>query len=560
MKKTKIFSLIMAGALVSSVMAGCGSTQTSSTGTNTTTATDKSPITITMYSADASALTSKFTDPVAKEITKETGVTLKIEYPVAGNDRVPLMIAGGEYPDIIYAKADTSKLISSGAFLSLDKYIASSPNIKKVYGAYLNRLKYSTSDPHIYTLGAYAVQPQGTPLWTDSGTFELQHAVLKDQSYPKLKTLDDYEAAIKAYMKKYPTINGQKTIGLSLSATDWRWMITLGNPSDDALGNFNNGEWNINQTTGKATYKFTVDAYKQYYKWLNKMNSEGLVDPDSFTQKFDQYQAKIASGRVLALSDANWDYQTSVTSLTKAGMEDRTYLSLPITIDSKTKTTDLADMGYNIADGIGISKSCKDPKRVMQFLDWMGTDKAQVLLHWGIEGTNYKIVNGKRVVPASEQAKKNSDQNYSADTGVGKYAYPFPEYGDGVKDSSGQYYTANSPQTIIDGYNSAMKTTLKAYGVKRNGELFPQTSEFKQLKYPAAWTITIPQDSDVATILTAADNESQKMLPAVVAASPADFDKVWAQYQADLKNLNIDKANQGFTKLLSDKLKLWNSK
>lgn len=561
MGKKKIFSLLVCVSLITALMAGCSSSSSSSSDGEQydSSKMDKSPITITMYSADANAQSSQFTDAVAKEITKETGVTLKIEYPVAGNDRVPLMIASGEYPDLIYGKADTSKLISAGALLPLDKYINSSPNIKKLYGSYLSRLKYSTSDPQIYTLGAYAVQPQGTELWTDNGTFELQNAVLKDQGYPKLKTLDDYEAAIKAYMKKYPTINGQKTIGLSLCATDWRWMITLGNPSDDALGEYNNGEWNINQSTGKATYKFMMPQYKAYYQWLNKMYSEGLVDPDSFTQKFDQYQAKIASGRVLALSDANYDYSTPQTSLTESGMQDRTYISLPVTINSQTKSADMADMGYNVADGIGISKSCKNPKRVMEFLNWMASDKAQVLLHWGIEGINYKIVNGKRVVPAEEQTKKNTDQNYSAETGVGKYCYPFPSYGDGVKDSTGQYYTTNSPQTIIDSYNSAQKETLKAYGVTRNGQLFPSTSEFKTLKYPAAWTITIPQDSDVTTILTAADNESQKMLPAVVTANPSDFNKVWEQYQTNLKNLNIEKANEEFTKLLADKVKLWNT-
>jgi putative aldouronate transport system substrate-binding protein len=47
-------------------------------------------------------------------------------------------------------------------------------------------------------------------MWTPGGQLGIQHAVLKDQGYPKIKTLDQYENAIAAYMKKYPTINGQK--------------------------------------------------------------------------------------------------------------------------------------------------------------------------------------------------------------------------------------------------------------------------------------------------------------------------------------------------------------
>ena len=46
--------------------------------------------------------------------------------------------------------------------------------------------------------------------------------VVKELSYPRLVIVDDYENAIRTYIDKHPTIDGQPTIGLSLLAEYWR--------------------------------------------------------------------------------------------------------------------------------------------------------------------------------------------------------------------------------------------------------------------------------------------------------------------------------------------------
>lgn len=554
MKKVKIFSLLISLTLVVSLFSGC--TPKKVTPAPATAVEDKSPITITFYNADGNAKSSTFSDAVAKEITKETGVTLKIDYPVAGNTttRIPLMIASGQYPDIIYAKGDTPKMVEAGALIPLDKMIATAPNIKSVYGKYLSRLKFSLDDPQIYTLGAYGVD---SALWNPGGLLAIQHAVLKDQAYPKIQTMKEYEDAIAAYMKKYPTINGQKTIGLSLLADDWKWLISVGNPASSALGSPDNGEWAIDNNTNVATYKFMQPDMKEYFRVLNDMNAKGLLDPESFTQKTDAYLAKLSTGRVLAIADATWDYQTAITSLVKAGTPERSWATLPIELNSTYKNASMTNQGYGGSTGVGITTSCKNPTRVMAFLEWLASDKAQILNNWGIEGTDYTIVDGKRVVSAADQTMKNTDPDYSVKTGVGLYSYPFTQRGDGVKDPSGQNYTTASTDTIVKNYNAAEKETLTGYGVKMWKDLYPQSSEFKEPAYGAAWLTNIPSDSQLNITLTKGDAESQKRLPEAILATPANFDKVWDTYQANLKKIGMVKAGEDFTKLLQDKVKLW---
>lgn len=53
---------------------------------------------------------------------------------------------------------------------------------------------------------------------------------------------------------------------------------------------------------------------------MNHMNDIGLLDLESFVQKYDQYLAKIASGRVLGLIDQRYQFKNSEDELKAKGM------------------------------------------------------------------------------------------------------------------------------------------------------------------------------------------------------------------------------------------------
>ncbi|WP_139905785.1 ABC transporter substrate-binding protein [Clostridium thermarum] len=565
MKKRKILSFLLSVAMISALAAGCKSKEETKQPDAETPKQeepakqemDKTPVTLTFFNADLN-FDVDFTDDIAKKITELTGVTLKITHPVGGDtNAIPLMIASGEYPDLIYAKGDTSKLVDADAIMDLRPWIEEKgENLKKLYGDYLERLSYSPDNNAIYTVGTNGVS---TATWNPSGTFQLQHAVLKELGYPEIKNIYDLENAIREYKKKYPTIDGQETIGLSLMASDWRWYITLANPAGFALGIPDDGQWAIDDEKQEAKYKFTVEGMKEYYKWLNKMNAEGLLDPESFTHKYDAYIAKLSSGRVLGLADANWDYQDAVKSLVSAGKPERTWAPLAVVVDeTKYKDPSLKNYGYSGGWGIAVAKNSPNAERALQFLDWMASDEAQVLLNWGIEGVHYKVENGKRVVLPEIQKQKNTDKDFSKKTGVGLYTYPFPMRGDGAKDSTGNYYTANSEEIYIANYNEAEKETLKAYGKRIWSDFFPQPEELGVSKHGQAWQFNIPSDSDLAIIQKKADDYMQNALAQLVLGKPENFDAAWDKIQQDLKNMDIEKANADMTELTKERIEFWN--
>lgn len=559
MKKRKLLSLVMAITLTVTCFVGCGKkSEEASSDTPILDGMDKTPITLTFFNCDLNE-DWDFTDEVAKKITELTGVTLEITHPVAGDTQaIPLMIASGEYPDLIYAKGDTGKLIDAGAIIKLDDMIEEKgENLKALYGDQLDRLKASADDPSIYTVGTYGVSAE---VYEPGGTLQIQHDVLKELGYPEINTIYDYEEAIKSYIEANPTTeDGQERIGLSLMASDWRWLITTGNIASAALGIPDDGQFKVDDETGETTYKFTLPEIKEYFQWLNHMNDIGLLDPESFTQKEDTYKAKISSGRVVGLSDAAWDYSDAEKTLLSEGKAGSTYARLPVTVSEEYKDQSLKNYGFGGGWGIAISESCENKERAFEFLDWMASDEAQVLLNWGIEGEHYTVnEDGKRELLPEVQEQKNTDPDFSKKTGIGAYVYPFPQRGVGAVDSTGNSYTTTTIENVIANYNDAQKETLAGYGIDDFTEMFPSSEELGISKHGQVWQYTIPSDSDISIIQQKCDDYIQQAVTQAILGKPEDFDKAWDEIQATLKSYGVDSLNEQMTNLTKERLELWN--
>jgi len=157
---------------------------------------------------------------------------------------------------------------------------------------------------------------------------------------------------------------------------------------------------------------------------------------------------------VLAITDSLWHYAYGAhVALKQAGMLDKTYAGLPVTLREDQKAPTLQYQGLQVGWGIAISSSCKDPVRAIKFLDYICSDEGAVLYRWGIEGENYELdENGIRYRPQEEIDKSKSDPDYSKKTGIGNYQ-GFPIWGDGAEDENGNPYTPTTRASIIEQYN-----------------------------------------------------------------------------------------------------------
>lgn len=564
--KRKVVSLMLVSAMVAGMLAGCGSDSGSSKGGSSTetgsaaeasssgeTADDKSPITFEYFNADGK--NGNWDNPVAKAITEATGVTLDVSYPVASQgdakEDIALMIANDEYPDMIYAKGSATDLYQAGALIDMTDLIEKyGPNIKKMYGAEMEKLKWSQDDPGIYQL-SYAGVNQKT--LTTGGSCQIQWAALKENDYKYPKTLDEYEKMIKSYLAAHPkTEDGLDMIGITMSASDWHWMITLGNPAGlIADASPDNGQWIIDDEYN-VHYKHVTDEEKEYFKWLCRMYNEGILDPNFATQTDDDYIAKVASGRVVAITDAEWHYSQCEATLVADGKVDQTYVGLPVTLREDQVEKALLYQGTTVGWGIGITKSCEDPVRAIKFLDYLCSDEGQILYHWGIEGENYFLDDdGQPYRTDEEVAKAQSDPDYAKNTGIDNYT-GFPIYGTGSYSEDGFPYTPTTKESVVANYNTAEKEGCEAMGFEMLTDMFAQPEEFDLLPYSALWAYQQPQElAEKQTIL---DEIAWPGLVKCVTGTEDEFDGNWESMVQELTDNGLADAEEAMTEFLATKL------
>ncbi|MDK2903161.1 MAG: putative aldouronate transport system substrate-binding protein, partial [Clostridiales bacterium] len=124
------------------------------------------PVTFEVFIRDPGQAPAK-DNPVIKKITELTGVTIDFEFLVGDlAQKQGVMIAGGDYPDAIFA--ESQKFIDAGAYIPLEDKLPNYPNLNDLYSPVK---KYMTAkDGHIYVLELYMQSaPQNPPPIFDNG-------------------------------------------------------------------------------------------------------------------------------------------------------------------------------------------------------------------------------------------------------------------------------------------------------------------------------------------------------------------------------------------------------
>jgi len=529
------------------------STETNNTDTKVDEPAKIDPITISVFIGAQGPIPNE-DNKIYKKIKEELGVTLKEEYLVGDiEQKLGVMIAGGDYPDLITANP---KLVSAGAMLPLEDLIEqNAPRLKEHYAKVWEQMK-DPGDGHIYWLPNYGVyQGDFVTTWYSGPAFWIQKAVLKEFGYPKLKTLDEYFDLLEQYKAKYPQIDGQPTIGFTTLAYDWRKWPLLNAP-EHLTGHPNDGNVVVDPATNVARAFFATDIDKPYYKKLNDMNAKGMIDKEAFAQNYDQYQAKISSGRVLGMFDQHWNFNNAETALTDAGKIERTYLGIPLTYDGTVTDYYLDRPALNLNNGFGITKGAKDPVAILKFLDTMLDEKWSKVLQWGIEGEDY-IVNPDGKFARTQEMR---DIQTNADWKASNRAQELLEY---LPKIQGQYSDGNAtdagsqPDEFFAGQTDFDKEVYAAYGAKLPSDLFSAPPE-NRVSYPA-WSIDLIEGSPAKIASTKMEELALKHLPKVIMSKPESFESAWDDYVKAMSKVDVKAYEDRINEQLKWRADTWTS-
>lgn len=558
-RRSNRIAAFMVATMMSLTLAGCGGNAgTTTTGTTSSAGSSESSAKVSAAPAEKEKVTLKIfasavatditpgvqSDPVSKEIENKTGVIMDIN-SADGTDystKLAALIASSDLPDIFFIPGtgeqsivmnsnsayDCTELIKTNGkdMLALPIVNASIEYSKKYLGngklLFLNLMNGGQGAPTYPT-----VAPQ------------LRWDLYKQMGYPKCDTWDELLNVLADMQKKFPTAsNGKKTYGMSFF-TDWGdWGILYGQMmlgyepivgSGMALDLNDYSKLMPNLTDKNSTYW-------QMAKIYNKAKQMGILDPDSVTQKYDQYIAKAKSGQSLFII-SGWDRDVY------PGKPEEGFMGVPIINDGKFVAAAESTMGER---RYCISAKSKYPDRAIDLFNYICTvDGAKTIIN-GVKGQSWDSVNGvdtyKPEVEAAFLTNKSNDLAWKKQTGINIYGL-FCGLAGTYKDDAGVYMDIrNSEEFQAKQASSSPKLQdfMKHYNVKTPGEPW---FKVKNWVYNAVYGGALPVLPDDLKMINDKINnyKNTNVYKVILAKDDAEFSKMQDSFIKDLLDMGAQK-------------------
>lgn len=535
MKRRKLISVLLAATMMAAMFAGCGSDAASTDAKENADGADSTEAGgVKEFTAFFAVPGSEINDDneIQQIIADKTGVKVKETWLTGqtAEEAVGMMITGGELPDFICGGSGQSQLYDADVLVALDDYLDDYPNIKNFFTQQQwDQLRQD--DGHIYWIPQFSnIKGEEKVCTHNDEAFWIQARVLKWADYPEIRTMDQYFDLIERYNEANPTMeDGTENIPYTILCDDWRYFC-LENAPQFLDGYPNDGSCIVDPETLTVIDYNTTDTAVKYFQKLNEEYQKGIVDPESFTQTYDEYIAKLSTGRVLGMIDQWWDFAyTAGDAIKQAGLDAQgcDYIPLPITIDESVKNQWHCSGGVlNVSDGLAITTSCEDVEAALQFVDDLFSQDIHNLRFWGVEGVDYNVDDNGEFYRTEEQRTRAVDTAYKA-SHTCTYSY-FPQYS-GTSDDG---INANKPDgqanEFFDGLNDDVKEAFSAYGAETYVDMIG-TNEAPGAWYPMwSYSNSFTTDTEGGMAWNKIGEIKHEYLPQVVMAK--DFDAAWAEY------------------------------
>lgn len=539
MKKRKIVSLLLTATMLMSFATGCGDKSTEGKGNGNGTEAQEG---VKEFTAFFAVPGSEINDDneIQQMIAEKTGVKVKETWLTGqtAEEAIGTLIAGGEYPDFIEGGDGSIQLYEAGALVALDDYIEKYPNIKEFFTEQeWDSLRQD--DGHIYWIPQFSnIYGEEKECTHNDEAFWIQTRVLEWAGYPEVRTMDEYFDLIEKYNEANPTMeDGTENIPYTILCDDWRYFC-LENAPEFLDGYPNDGSVIVDPDTQTVIDYNTTDTAVKYFKKLNEEYKKGIVDPESFTQTYDEYIAKISSGRVLGMIDQWWDFAyNGYDAIKSAGLDKQgcSYVPLPITIDRSVKNQWHNSGGVlNVSSGLSVTTSCEDVDAAMKFVSDLLEQDIHDLRFWGVKGVDYEVDENGEFYKTAEMRTNASDTAYKA-SHLCTYSY-FPQWLGTSRDGINAMKPDGQPKEFYDGLAEDVKKCFDAYKVETYVEMLG-TNPAPGAWYPMyTFSNTMTTSTEGGTAWTKMGEIKHQYLPKVVMAD--DFEKAWDEYMKVYSDCN----------------------
>lgn len=357
--------------------------------------------------------------PVWREVEKRTGVRIKWEvshysqYPSAMRTK---LAAAKDLPDIFALPISLQEAIDQELIEPLDDLIDRyAPNIQRFLADNpLEAQRMRAHDGRLYALSSVATGSE----YLDPFGLLIRKDWLDRLGLQEPKTLDDWYTVLKAFKEQDPNANGEPDEIPILPQYGHRGLLMFGN----ALGLhlfYSDGYYP--DGAGRVRAEWMTPEAERLVVWLNKLYSEGLIDPGLLHRTEESIIAGAARDQIGAsmhfLSRLG---QLDMLSRKAASPDAEWLLTLPPTEPGYTSHYEKYGP---ISGAFVISSQSKHKETAIRWLDYIyASEEGNRLMTFGIEGVTYRMVNGQPEY--TETVLRNPDGLDSANVLRSIGAYP----------------------------------------------------------------------------------------------------------------------------------------
>lgn len=501
--KNRKFAYLLLGAAALTGLTACGASTNKSSNDKNDGNTFK--ITTVRWSDWGEDYHKGFLDDSAKE----SGIKIKWDTMVAADwsDKKSVLVASGDLPDAFLgsnAFTDSEIAQNQNMFIPLEDLIKDNmPNLNKAFEKE-PKLKAMVTNPdgHIYSL------PKKLPMRPIVGNQLFINKKWLDNLGLKMpETYDELVTVLQAFKDKDANGNGDVNDEIPFGSGNFDPTFSYILPFNNRLGGDNTYEMSVKD--GKPVYLRTEESYKQGIAAMHEAYKKGLIDPELFTEDTSMSVAKRMDKGVARVGvSSGW------TADATFGQHANEYAPLPALKGPDGKQYVISDpdhLNYG-RNEILITNKCKDPAKLLKWLDKFYTDDASIQNFYGSfgiatekDGDKYKVLAPKDGKSADEWAWINSLRDFG------------PKY---VSDDINSHVDID--QTQGDGLKLKMDKELKQYALPAYPNVIYSQEELNKLS-----SIYVDINSYV----------TQQASKWVVEGG---IEKEWDDYKATLKKMGID--------------------
>jgi ABC-type glycerol-3-phosphate transport system substrate-binding protein len=330
-------------------------------------------------------------------------------------------------------------------------------------------------------------------------------------------TVDEMYNVIKAFKENNP--DGRKDV-IASSFFTCKKSSDVAGPLSYAFLKSVADETTFNISAGNPTdLIYTDEGFGEYFKWMNKLYNEGLMDPEYYLGNDQTLKEDFVNGKLGCFeSNVNYNVDSLRGSLLKTLQStdpDADIISIPPL--KNIHDGKVYNDGYPINGAfVFVPKTCKNVEAAITYLDWLATQEGGFALFHGMEGEHFTF--DAEGTPCVKDAAYNAtDKDWIRHDlfligNQGYYKTP-EEFAKATSKEAPGY-----EEYVLKNYENA------SFGIVRHDPTFTSPTYTEKTT-----EISLLRDEYFVKLITCA---------------PADFDTTLEEFKSKLKNAGYDQIIQ----------------